>query len=69
MKMYLNTSWLGTFLVVKQDKTIPYNVAGMGSIPDQRAKIPPLEVKKQSRNNIVTNLMKTLKMVHIKKNH
>ena len=53
--------------MVKQVKTIPYNVTGAGSIPDQGAKIPPLEVKKQNRNNIVTNLMKTLKMVPIKK--
>ena len=43
---------------------------GAGSIPGQGTKIPPaLRPKKQNikQSNIVTNLIKTLKMVHIKK--
>ena len=44
---------------------------GLGSIPGQRAKIPytlwPKNPKIKNRSSIVTNLIKTLKMVHIKK--
>ena len=44
---------------------------GLGSIPGQRAKIPytlwPKNPNIKNRSSIVTNLIKTLKMVHIKK--
>ena len=41
---------------------------GMGSISGWGAKIlHASQLKKQNRNNIVTNSIKTLKMVHIKK--
>ena len=43
---------------------------GAGSIPGQGTKIPPaLRPKNQNikQSNVVTNLIKTLKMVHIKK--
>ena len=51
-------------------KTSPSKAGGAGSIPDQGTKIPPaLRPKNQNikQSNIVTNLIKTLKMVHIKK--
>ena len=51
-------------------KTLPSNAGGAGSIPGLGAKIPHVlwpQNKKQSRNNIVTNSIETLKMVHIKK--
>ena len=54
-------------------KTSPSNAGGAGSIPGQRAKIPHASqpknqnIKKKTRSNIVMNLIKTLKMVHIKK--
>ena len=48
-------------------KTSPSNVGDMGLIPGWGAKIPHASwPKNQSRNNIVTNLIKTFKMVHIK---
>ena len=43
----------------------------MGSIPDQGTKIPHAslpESQKHKADNIVANSVKTLKMVHIKKN-
>ena len=51
-------------------KTSPSKAGGAGSIPDQGTKIPPAlrpnnQTIKQSK--IVTNWIKTLKMVHIKK--
>ena len=51
-------------------KTLPSNAGAMGSIPGQGAKMPFRQKKKtntQNRSNIVTNSIKTLKMVHIKK--
>ena len=52
-------------------KTLPSNEGGAGSIPDQETKIPdasgPKKQNIRSRSNIVTNLIKTLNMVHIKK--
>ena len=54
-------------------KTSPSNAGGAGSIPGQRAKIPHASqpknqnIKKKTRSNIVMNLIKTLKMVHIRK--
>ena len=49
-------------------KTSPFNVGGVGSMPGWEAKIPhPWWPKKQNRSNIVTNSIKTLKMVCIKK--
>ena len=54
------------FLAV-QVKTLPSNAGDRGSIPGWGAKIPHASwPKNQSRNNIVTNLIKTFKMVHIK---
>ena len=47
---------------------LPPNVEGTGSIPGQGAKIPhALRPKNQNISSIVTNSIKTLKMVHIKK--
>ena len=53
-------------------KTLPSNAGGAGSILGWGAKIPhalrPKKPKhKKNRSNIVTNSIKTLKMVHIKK--
>ena len=52
-------------------KTLPSNSGGAGSIPDQETKIPNASgTEKQnikSRSNIVTNSIKTLNTVHIKK--
>ena len=52
-------------------KTFPSNAWGAGLIPDQGGKIPhascPKKPKTQSRSNIVTNSIKTLKMVNNKK--
>ena len=52
-------------------KTLPSNAGGAGSIPGQGVRIPYASwwknKKPENRNNIVTNLVKTLKMVHIKK--
>ena len=48
-------------------KTSPSN-AGAGSIPGQGTKIPKaLQPENWNENNIVTNAIKTLKGVHIKK--
>ena len=48
-------------------KTSPSN-AGAGSIPGQGTKIPKaLQPENWNENNIVTNALKTLKGVHIKK--
>ena len=51
-------------------KTLPFSVGG--SIPGREAKIPHTSVSKtktlkKKRSNIVTDSIKTLKMVHIKK--
>ena len=51
-------------------KTSPSNVGSEGSIPDQGAKIPhALWPKNQNikQKHIVTNSIKTFKMVHIKR--
>ena len=51
-------------------KTSPYNAVGVGLIPGWGAKIPHASRPKNQnikRSNIVTNSIKTLKMVHIKK--
>ena len=54
-------------------KTSPSNAGGAGSIPGWGAKTPPaLRPKNQNikhRSNIVTNSIRTLKMVYIKKNY
>ena len=53
-------------------KTSPSNAGSAGSIPGWGAKIPhalqPKNQKTENRSSIVTNSIKTLKMVHIKKN-
>ena len=49
-------------------KTSPSNVGCVDSTPGQGAKMPhALQPKNQNRNNIVTNSIKTLRIVHIKK--
>jgi len=51
-------------------KTSPSNAGGVGLTPGQAAKIPrALWPKKssQNQNSIITNSIKTLKTVHIKK--
>ena len=47
-------------------KTSPSNAGGMDSIAGQGAKIPKPRTQ-NSRSNIVTNSIKTLKIIHIKK--
>ena len=51
-------------------KTPPSHAGGGASMPDQEAEIAHASVGKNkplNRNNIVTNSIKTLKMVYIKK--
>ena len=51
-------------------KTPPSSAGGEGSVPDWGAKIPhAFRPKSQNKNrsHFVTNAIKTLKMVHIKK--
>ena len=52
-------------------KTLPSNAGGVGSIPGQGAKnltcLVARKPKHKNRSNTVTNSIKTLKMVHIKK--
>ena len=51
-------------------KTLPSNAGGVGSIPGQGAKIPHASQPKNQniiQSNIVTNSVKNLKVVHIKK--
>ena len=55
-------------------KTLPSNAGGEGSTPGPGAKIPHAsgpknkkQTNKKTRSNIVTNSIKTLKMVYIKK--
>ena len=49
-------------------KTSPSNTGGADSIPGRGAKIPHASrPRNQNRSNIVTNSIKTLKMVHVKK--
>jgi len=50
-------------------KTLPSDAGGMGSIPVQRVRshVSCSQKPKQKTNNIVTNSIKTFKMVHIKK--
>ena len=49
-------------------KTSPSNVGCVGSTPGQGAKMPhALQPKNQNRNETVTNLQMTFKMVHIGK--
>ena len=51
-------------------RTSPSNAEGTGSIPGREAKIPHAlgpKTKTENRSNIVTNSIKTLKIVHIKK--
>ena len=55
-----------TSLVV-QWLTLPFKAGGVGSVPPRGAKIlQALPPKNQNTSNIVTNSVKTLKMVHIK---
>ena len=64
---HLNLTYLGTSLAV-QWLRLPLPAQGCGSAPDWGVEIT---VKKQKyflkRSNIVTNLIKTLKMINIKK--
>ena len=53
---------LGTSLVVQVVKTSPSSAGDAGSISGQKPK-----KKTWNRNNIETNLIKTLKKIHIKK--
>ena len=52
-------------------KTLPSRAGGAGSIPGRGTKMPhasqPKNQNLKNRSNIVTNSIKTLKMVHIKK--
>ena len=51
--------------------TLPFHVGGVGLIPGQALKVPhaswPKNQNMKSRSNIVTNSIKTLEMVHVKK--
>ena len=62
----------GNFLGSPVVKTSPSNAGGAGSIPGQEFNIPhDVQVKNQNiekkKSNIVTNSIKTLKVVHIQK--
>ena len=46
-------------------KTLPSNAGGAVSIPGQGAMIPHASWPMSNRNSIVTNSVKTFKMVHI----
>ena len=62
---------MGTSLAVPVVDTLPCKAGDEGLIPGCGNKIPcALKPKKQNtnRSNIVTNSIKTLKTVHIKKN-
>ena len=49
-------------------KTLPLDSGGMSSVPGWGTKIPHASWSKdQNRSIIITNSLKTLKMVHIKK--
>ena len=52
-------------------KTSPSNAGAVGLIPGWEAKVPRTlrakELRTENRSSIVTNTIKTLKMVHIKK--
>ena len=58
-------SQLRDFLSSPAGKTSPSNTSSVGSIPCQGAKIPHAlqPKKKKTRSNIITNSIKTLKMV------
>ena len=52
-------------------KTSPSNVGDVDFIPDQETEIPHgswTKKKTKHKSNIVTNLIKTVKVVHIKEN-
>ena len=50
-------------------KTLPSSAGSVGSIPDWGAKIQhTLWPKQKNRSNVITNSIKILKMVYIKKN-
>ena len=49
-------------------KTLPSNAGGVGSVPELRPHgAHGQKTKTQNRSNNTTNLIKTFKMVHIKK--
>lgn len=56
----------GTPLAVQCLKTFPYSAGGVGSMPGGGAKIPyaslPSNQNIHNRSNLVTNLIKALKM-------
>ena len=59
---------IGLFPGSQVVKMSPSNSGSVGSIPVQEAKTPHASVAKtQTRCNIVTSSIKTLKMVHTKK--
>ena len=45
---------------------LPFSTRGVGLIPGWRAKIPHVSWPKSQTNNILTNSIKTFKMIHIK---
>ena len=62
--------WTRDFPSSSVVKTSPSNAGVVGSIPGWGARIPRLVAKKtktENSRNTVTNSVKTLKMVHIKK--
>ena len=69
---YTIKTWVRDFPGSSVLKTWPSGAGGVDSIPGWRARIPhvlgPKQTNKQTnRSSIVTNSLKTLKMVHIKK--
>ena len=51
-------------------KTLPSNAGGVGSVPELRPHgAHGQKTKTQNRSNNTTNLIKTFKMVHIKKSY
>ena len=46
-------------------RTVPFNTGSAGSVPGGGAKFPHASQAKKPEHKLVTNVMKTLKMVHI----
>ena len=68
--MHCTKCALGDFPGRPEVKTLPSNAGVAGAIPGQGAKIPdalPPKNQTQNRSNTVTNSIKTLKVVTLKK--
>ena len=68
---YLQNGYKRNFPGAPVAKTSPSNAGGTGLIPGWGARIPHASWQKKNktmdRNNVVADLIKTLKMAHLKK--